>query len=373
MFRFGVNWSLYSFLFYVAVGLLVSLFCKKAINKKRSKINIWFVLAFFVLFCVEAFRSINVGTDTAKYVEVFQDAYLYGEKLFFISSFEPLFNVYLYLVSRVSNDYLVLFSFNALIKQTAFLIFVKKYWRKGDSFIFLPLFVINFEYDLSAMRSGLAGAFVLISFVLLDSKKYIWSIIVGIAAMLIHYTAVFSLIIVLFRMFMLWRNDKIKVRRLTALIIVVGVILNMSIVFLRRFVEEETKYSGYVRDEGFAWLGYWYLFIAGIISITMMLKAYKKFRNYNSNDIANILVLAGLPIYVVLNAYRIPRYFLMCRNVAYKEYYTDLLKQQKNNGARIALTFISFSLLIILLLFFSGRISGGGTTYEINPIIANIL
>lgn len=371
MFRFSEDWSFGTFVFFVILGLLVSFLCKQGTQHKSKNKNLFFFIAFIVLFLVESLRSVNVGTDTEEYVEIFQNTYLYGFEYLLLKPFEPLFMFYIYIVSRVTDNYMFLFACNALIKQSAFIIFVRKYWKKGDSFLFLPLFVINFQYELAAMRSAIAVAFILLSFVYLDSGKKKLSILTSIVAIGFHYTAVFSLAIVLLRLFLLSRSDRISVKTLVILMIVTVLGINGSVTALQGFVQEETAYGGYVEELGSGWFGYWYLAIAAILSISMLSRQYKRKERFKTNDIVNLIMIGCLPVFVVLGAYRIPKYFLMCRNVTYKDYFTRTLTRQSDESSRKMLRAAAFVLLLLLLLFFSGRMNSGGV-YELNPVITNM-
>ncbi len=372
MFRFSIDWSLSSFIFYVIVGVSVSLLCKMGTQRYvKNKLNVYFIFAFVILFLVESLRSVNVGTDTEEYVELFKNTHLYGFDALLLKSFEPLFSLYIYITSRVTDSYFFLFACNAFIKQTAFIIYVKNYWKKGDSFQFLPLFIINFQYELSAMRSALAVAFILYSLVLLDNGKQKLSILSSVVAIGFHTTAIFSLAIVVLRLFLLRINDKVSIKLLVLLMLTAAFVINGSVVILQSFVQENTSYGSYVEELGSGWLGYWYLYIAAAISISFLSKEYKRKERFNTNYLVNILMIGCLPIFVVLGAYRIPKYFLMCRNVTFKDYYTSILIKQSVQQSRLLIKFCAFILLIILLLFFSGRMNSG-SVYELNPLFTQL-
>lgn len=372
MFRFGEDWSLGTFVFFVVIGLLVSYLCKQGTQHKSKQWNLYFYLAFIILFLVETLRSENVGVDTKEYVETFQDAHMYGFKALLLKPFEPLFIFYIYVVSRLTDNYMFLFACNAIIKQTALIVFIRKYWKKGDSFLFLPLFVINYQYEMAAMRSAIAVAFILFTFVLLDSGKKKLSIMTSLVAIGFHYTAVFSLAIVLLRLFLLRRGDRIGVKILVTLMIITALAINGSVIALQGFVQENTAYGGYVEELGSGWFGYWYLVIAAMLSISILSQQYKRRERFNTNDIVNLIMIACLPVFVVLGAYRIPKYFLMCRNVTYKDYFTGLLAKQRTVETRSILRLVAFVLLLMLLLFFSGRMNSGGV-YELNPMLGSVI
>ena len=371
MFRFSDDWSLGTFLFFVLIGLTVSFFCKIGTeNKGKGNSGFFFFLAFLILFLVESLRSVNVGVDTEEYVDVFREAHLSGYQAFLIKPFEPLFMFYIYITSRITDNYIFLFACNAVIKQTAFITFVKKYWKKGDSFLFLPLFVINFQYELAAMRSALAVAFILYAFVYIDSRKYFLSILFSFIAIGFHYTAVFALAIIVFRLALLYKKDRVSIKMLVLLMMATAIVINASTIFLQGFVQENTVYGGYVDELGSGWLGYWYLVLVALMSISILSKQFKKKERFNTNDLVNLIMIGCLPVFVVLGAYRIPKYFLMCRNVTIKDYYTGLVKSQRDPQTKAILKLGGFVLLILLLLFFSGRMNSGGV-YELNPMVVS--
>lgn len=367
IFRFGAEWDLGAFLLFVTIGVFVSYFCFLGTKKGIRKGRIYYIMAFIILWFFQTFRSINIGVDTADYVDYFK--YLGtvgwgGAEMSFNG--EILFNAYMYLVSRLSDNYTVLFAVNAFVTNGAMLLFVRHFFKKGDSFIMLPLFVLNYIYDMAAMRSSLAVAFVLLSFILLDKKKYVYCIATSIIAALFHTTTLIALVIIIYRLFLLRKDDRVKGTVIFMSAIMVALTIYLSVSSLQTALSD-TKYSGYAEELGSGWLGIWNLVLAFILSVILIARNRKHHRLFNTFDIVNVVAIAICPVIVQLGAYRLAKYFLMFRILTYKTYLTELEAKQKES-----LSLLKIAEVIILLFglfFYMGRMSMTGQLhYEFAPI-----
>ncbi len=359
--KFNIFFSWSYFFLFVSIGLVVSFLCKLATERNKK---IYFFFAYFILVFFASCRSVYVGKDTIEYVEFFSMIYNYGLDYALGYRFEPLFVIYSYVVGLISHEYWCLFLFNALITNFALLFFIHANWKKGDSFMFLPLFIINYQYDMSAMRSSLAVAMILFSFVYADRHKYIYSLFFSILSVLFHYTAVFSIFIVAVHYLTVKNRKLLNIKLIVAIVIIGAIAINGSLAVISSYVIE-SQYSGYIKEFGSGWFGYWYLVLCALFSVMVISKKIKNKEDVSICEIANLIVIVALPVYVVLNAYRIPKYFLMSRCVTYKKIYTAIKTKEK-----LIVQPIAFIILILLLIFFFSRINNG-LVYELNPKIFN--
>lgn len=365
IFEFSRDWNTSYFLLFVGVSFLTTVLCKKAALAKGYGAvwtsRVYYFFAFFILFSLAAFRSDKVGNDTREYVEFFEAVGCNGFAYAFHSKFEIFFNLYVFIISTVSKNYTFLFICNACITAGVLIKYISCKWNKGDSFVLLPLFIIGFQYELSAMRSGLGTAFILASLLAFDNKKYVKSILLSIAGGLFHTTAFINLFIILAQLIIRMK------KRWRAEIFVFGatlgvIVLNASIYYLQSFLME-TRYKGYVRNLGNGWFGNWYLILASILSAVIIGKSYREKRTVASENIVNLLVVSMLPVYVKLNAYRIPKYYLLCRCSTYKTICNMVESRQPDFCSKMFARIIEFMILIFGLLYFFSR-NGAGTVYE---------
>lgn len=367
IFEFVEGWSISLFFFYFIIAILFTYLCSLGINGRGKHNNISFFFAFLLLWFFQAFRSISVGVDTEDYVYYFYDMCKYGwTATESYASREPLYNIYVYLISRVSHSYTALFAINALITNGALVIFVKHFFKKGDSYTMLPLFLLNYIYDMSAMRSSLAVAFVLVSFIFLDKQKFIYSIIFSIVAVLFHATTIIVLLIIVYRMFLLWNNDRTKGFLILGSALSLALMINFFILNLQSILME-TQYAGYADELNSGWSGIWNLALSFIISIILIIRNRRKRQLFNTFDIVNVVVFAICPVIVQLGAYRLVKYFLMFRILTYKTYFTELESRQKDNYDKNIIKIVEIIIMLLCMLFYVGRM-GAFLPYEFAPI-----
>lgn len=366
IFEFTQDWSTSYFILFVGVSFVITFLCQKAAAAKGhgavETSRFYYCIAFLILFSLAAFRSDKVGNDTEEYVEFFETMGRNGFAYAVNSKFEVFFNIYIFIISAVSKNYTILFMCNACITVGVLIKYISLKWKMGDSFVLLPLFIIGFQYDLSAMRSGLGTAFILASLIALDNEKYMKSIFLSIAGGLFHTTAFFNLFII-FAQILLKMKKRWKAKTLFWGAVLGILVLNGSIYYIQSILLE-TRYQGYVRKLGNGWFGNWYLILAAILSAVIIGRSYRKKVPAASENIVNLLVLSMLPVYVRLNAYRIPKYYLMCRCSTYKTFCNIVESRQPDFQSKMFAKIIEFMILAFGLLYFFSR-NAAGTLYEL--------
>lgn len=360
IFEFTDNWNLEYFLGMLCIAFAETVLLKCAIRHRclgrvRS-FRFYIVLAFILVVFFETFRSSTTGVDTIKYVNFFRYVNMSELKAAMVYGFEPLFTLYVFLISRISNVYNVLFAVNAIIGSYAFIKFVLSRFTNDDTFIFLPLFILNYSYNLSSMRSSLAVAFLLLSIIELDKGNKIKPIIYSIISVLFHYSMIFNGIFVLYQIYL--RSQIKKVRRTTMVLFTLLMLVASYIgtFFLQNFFIG-TKYEQYVGSFGSGWLGQWNVVLAGALSLYVIRLRYIK-KEWPTDQVINLLVLAFLPLYVRLNIYRVPSYYILCRISTYTIIGNTFEKSQDSYG-RVIAKFLEFFIVMFGLLFYATRIQSG--------------
>ena len=89
----------------------------------------FFILFFVTAFILVAFRSENVGNDTASYVAFFNVAGYYDslQELLNNTRFEPGYVLLNYFVSRMTDDYTIFFLIYSLVNLGCTIYFFRKY------------------------------------------------------------------------------------------------------------------------------------------------------------------------------------------------------------------------------------------------------
>lgn len=365
IFEFNDSWNTSYFVLMVVISYIVTLFCKIAIDSNsRSKKMLFLFLSFICLFFFEAFRNTSVGVDTIEYVRYFNDVRVHGWKTAFSAeyNFEILFSAYVYCVTRLSGNYTMLLIINSIFTNYCFHRYVCRNWEKGDSFILFPLFILNYHYFFSAMRSSIATAFMLLSFIKLKDNKYWMAIMLTIVGALFHSSFFLNIIFVIgIKLLKNWRFGKLikarpKLVMGVSIAIVIG--LNLAIYSMQKLLVG-TRYKSYVADLGDSWLGQWNVVVAFICSIAMLAWEYKRNEQYDESSLANIFVFSFIPLYVRLNAYRIPKYYLMLRSNTYKNLVRIFNKRAANVETKYIVVMIQILILVFALLFYFSRVSTG--------------
>ena len=365
LFEFSEQWNTGYFIGMMLIAFIETALIKKAIkcrdNRKTKGYRNWLALAFVLLVFFETFRTIDTGTDTVDYVGFFQHAVRYGYKYLMRYKWEPLFTIYVFLISRISNIYNILFFINGTIGTYAFLKYVTNQFKQNSTYMFLPLFILNYSYNLSSMRSSLGTAFLLLSIVEFEKEKNAKAIIYSIMATMFHYSFIFQVCFIIYQIYLRSQIRRVSGTRLILFSLMMFGITYSSTHFLQR-VFINTKYVEYTRKMGTGWLGQWNIILAGIISLYIIMKRRGSVdassEVWNTDEILNIMNVAFLPYYVRLNVYRVPTYYLLCRIATYSRF-SDMIRKSQSSSGKWMLKIIEFSLTVFGMLFYASRLRTG--------------
>lgn len=218
-----------------------------------------------------AFRDIYVGKDTVSYINRFVYDPVISvnwSDVLSLNSGEPLFRVFLYFVRSFTDNYHVLFIIIYTIITIAFLLFlVNAYCEYVDItrpklyYSFIPILLATSYYinSWNVLRSWLAVAFTLFSFLFLAQDKRRLSLVLIIIAGLIHYTA--FVFVVIWIAFILDEKGKILSNRFWCILFAA---FGFSIIYgsasLLRNYFLNTRYISYVDN-----VSNWISFVPGLI------------------------------------------------------------------------------------------------------------
>ena len=203
-------------LLYVAIWCYL-LFCSFI---KRNTIIMWYNI--FILSLIAGFRDTTIGADTFSYYLLY--GYIAENNVDYI---EPGWYFLNYVVNKIAGDN----SYNLLLWLVSLLTLLpigyiaKKNTPNPSLALFLYYSLYAYLHSFNIMRQMLAISFVLLSYFYLERdniKKYIILLIIAIS---IHYTALFSLIILFVRKIEI---SKYRIYFFCFVSLILGFILNSS-------------------------------------------------------------------------------------------------------------------------------------------------
>ncbi|MCI8661364.1 MAG: EpsG family protein [Lachnospiraceae bacterium] len=262
------------------------------IEKKVKHMNLIFIcfsitiILFPVLF--GGLRSIHVGTDNYTYQIFFRaagecDTYVQTLKRLHPQHQEPLFVLLLYLVSRITDNYIGVSLFSSLIAITFAYLASWKYRKIIPMWLFMLSYLfIQYCYSWNIVRQGMAISIFLYASWYLQEEKWLKYITLIILASLLHFSAIIALIFIPLIFFLKSRYK--------FLWIPCFILFSLLLICLRRSLYEQVvsifkfaeKYNKYVLKDGFLFsLRETVLRLPPLIIGTVFYKQYNKiFKNY---------------------------------------------------------------------------------------------
>lgn len=172
------------------VILILGAICKKICNGKKM----FCIGSGTIYFLVAALRSSYVGGDSFNYRRMFElladknikFAFAYSEK-------DPIFNVLLSLLGKVTDNYSVLFAIVAVLFTITVWVYIYKYSDDPVLSVIVLLAFNLYQFSLTGMRQTIAISFVVLAIMAVHEEKkiqpYIWVLI----ASLFHSSALVCL------------------------------------------------------------------------------------------------------------------------------------------------------------------------------------
>lgn len=373
------GWDWGTFILYVFVSVVVCALCKtgskyikNGVSKKRcggtgiNKGNVLYFLAFLILTFLATFRSSEVGSDTPVYVDWFYNydfnAFSWKDLLSF-HQMEPGFQLYIYLIRKISDDYHVFFFFAYAFVSAMYIKYIKFFFDRGTNNIFLQIFIYFFVSNMSGMRAAIAMGFLLQSFIYLSKKEYSKAVIFTFLASAFHYTMIFN-IAMIFATFIMERRAFWRGKWVIPVGLVASFAVSFAMANVFKAILSNTKYNFYssVSLDELSILGsIFYLFYA-IFAYCFHRDVSKEFSK--KSKIENIFLLTisfliSYPAIYVVAAYRIPNYYAMPRLTMWSEFAT-ISERRFFKKNRILFKVILQVIIILYLLFRFTRSAGDG-------------
>ena len=246
---------IYLLVFGASIGLTVY---GEYLNKKENRKGFYLCMIFAVLLVVllAGLRAVPVGTDGPAYERWVYNAAectSFEEARFVGRSTEPVFMLLVYFVAKTTGSVYFLFALTALFAYGLFMAALIR--LRNDSsipFAWAAYLFLFFGHSLNELRQALAMTALVLAFVLLREKKYLFSGIVVIAAVLCHNSAglIAAGMLVVYCLLQKWDTWFLKVGILAATALAV---FGYEPVFyqLNRVGILPDRFSGYVAGASF--------------------------------------------------------------------------------------------------------------------------
>ena len=246
---------IYLLVFGGSIGLTVY---GEYLNKKEKRKGFYLCMIFAVLLVVllAGLRAVPVGTDGPAYERWVYNAAectSFAEARFVGRSTELVYMLLVYLVAKSTGNVNVLFFITASLTYGMYMFGIVKLGKNiSISYAWAAYLFLCYGYSLNSLRQALAMTALVLAFVLLREKKYLFSGIVVIAAVLCHNSAglIAAGMLVVYCLLQKWDTWFLKVGILAATALAV---FGYEPVFyqLNRVGILPDRFSGYVAGASF--------------------------------------------------------------------------------------------------------------------------
>lgn len=383
LFPIGPDWSWGTFLLYITVALVVVVLCKRGVvvshtrqirmKGRNSSIgintaNLYFIFAIIILALLGSLRTMETGPDTAVYVGYFQNAHDINfsiDKLLSFNQQEPGFQLYLYLIRGVTDNYTVFFLITYTLIAAVYVVYIKRNWSEDSLFSMLEIFIYFYVANMSGMRSALGMVFLLPAHTYVSERKYLKAGILTLLACLFHYTMLFNFAMILLHWILTGTIFRRKRWVLPVSVVAVTFISYAGLDFLNSIIST-TKYGYYtVSVDELSFLGSFPIVIFAILCFIFHTEIMK-YSNDNTDSLQNtfiltICLLIAYPAIYLTAAYRIPNYYAMPRLRIWCELDKCLSRRISNNSKLIYKILVQ--IIVILYLLFRFTRSAGDASF----------
>lgn len=376
IFEFGSYWKTSTFFIMLAIGITVVLFAragarynykKKNINGTNDNpINIYYILAFVILWFFYTFKDVTVGADTNIYLQDFFNAeYLtidYYRMLTF-HQIEPLYVLLIKFIKLFTNSTVIYFGVIGGIIAYGYMQFIRNFWTAKSNFIFLIPFIVSYQNSMSGVRNALGITFILLSICALKKNMYFKATLLTIIGSLFHYTIIVNLFVIIY--YLIFENrKKISKSKIIISTTFITIFCMFFISYLNNYLSG-TKYV-YYSDSGGTLVGNWYVILGILLAIYSVFKLKIK----DKNEQINILIALSNSIILVVvlgtGAYRLTYYYAFSRMYVWS-YISREIYYGQHISIRFVIKIICFAFILFYLLFRMSR-NSGNPGFEYNLI-----
>jgi len=185
--------------------------------------NGWYVFEFTILVLLAGLRY-RVGGDTLFYMNFF-DYYPKLNELsdfdFIGAEFNPLWYLYNAICKFISDDFTTFQIIQAILVNSVFFWFFRKYTKYYFSAIFMYFFGYYCYFNFEVLRAVFAICCLMLSIPALNKRNYLVYYLWGIVGLLFHYSAFFMFLFPLFQF--IFKN--VSWKQLIIILVVIGLIL----------------------------------------------------------------------------------------------------------------------------------------------------
>lgn len=371
LFPMSQDWSWVTFILYFLVAVSVTALCKsgaeaETIGMSKLDINFRYFSAYLILVLLATLRSEYVGSDTANYVNYFENATKFNfdwNRFLTFKQMEPGFKYYLYLIRQITDNYTVYFFITYSIVAYGYIAFIKYFFKDTTNYIFLQIFIFFYVSNMSGTRSALGTFFLIFSFILLDKKKHLKAIVLTLIACSFHYTMMFNLFVIIAH-WILTKKTFLPKRIFWILALIVAVVFSSYGAFFIKGIFAATKYDYYssVSSEELSLLGSVFYLFYFIICIGFYDKLIKE---KQSLLIITLSLMATYPLLFITGAYRIPNYYVLPRLLIWCKASDYLIEEQEGRNMVFLVELILEVIVVLYMLFrFTRSAEDGGFQYQ---------
>lgn len=264
----------YGLIIYYLFGYL---FFKKNVSDRTKKRYVFFAL--LPAFLLVAFRGVSVGNDTYTYYYAFERYKAHADFSSILGSSlrEPGFLLLNYICIRLGLSYTFMQVIISAFIYYSLYRFISRY--SNDTWLSCLLFILNRHMfgTMNTMRMWLAIAIVLFAVPYIINRKIVPVVLITVAAMMFHFTAIVFLVIY-FLVGIEWNNKNVMLS-----IMVASVISFLGRPFFMLITRLINRYSGYLDGRYFD-SGGTATYISLIIQICFFAFIFIEYKKWNRRE-----------------------------------------------------------------------------------------
>lgn len=230
---------------YLSVILLLLFFTYLFDYRQRISGDSMALFTIFLLFVLIPSLSRDMGIDTMRYQEWFDDLPTLLNFTKDNYTWEPLFCLFMSLLKTISSEWVVVHTLLILFINIPIFYFCKRYVNSKYTFLLIFFLLHFYEVNFEPLRQSCAMAMIIWSLPYLQKKKYFTFYIFSILSVGFHYTAVVSLFIPL--------ACRFKLCSVKVIIACVSIFLLSAIIkiYLGSFIDMLSYSLGYTKFDNY--------------------------------------------------------------------------------------------------------------------------
>lgn len=286
-----------SLLLNITVIILGLFFIRLGNNKAQRKTYITICLSLFVFF--NAFKSLSVGPDTARYYDNFVSAFYTSwdnvwhtfilRYFHWSGDYDDGYTVYTKVMQIFTHDFIVYLIFSSLLYVIPLGIILYKYTNNYKQLIFAFMLYITLMYNGGNMlsRQQVATSFLFFSFLLILKNKYFFAILVNLFAGFFHLSSLVFLVVPLVAIFV---HKKIKIIHVISFFMIpVSILFSTPLLIFFGNALGNERYAAYAETSSVG--GYTFVILIEILSIICYFGFNKNLLNDN-DSLRKIYIMA---------------------------------------------------------------------------------